>query len=469
MSVETTEATHPAGPAEPAAVRQSLSTAAARTLATTTKTPPQMQGITARWLVKMLPWVQISGGTYRVNRKVSYDDGDDRIGFVKTGSQVRVIPQGLRGLGVLRDYPDGALLDELAGLFDQVEYETGAVIARAGTPVDRIFLIAHGRVQRLGVGQYGELTVLGTLSDGDHFGHHPAPDSLWKETTRAAVPCVLMTLTRERFNQVMSRTPALAEHFQRYLEAERRGALEIALSAGHHGEARLPGTYVDYEIDPREYELSVAQTVLRIHSRVADLYNQPMNQTEQQLRLTIEALRERQEDELINNRDFGLLHNTDYDQRIHPYSGAPTPDDMDELLCRRRGSQFFLAHPRTIAAFGRECSRRGLYPDPVEVQGQKIQSWRGVPIFPCSKIPISKEQTSSVLVLRTGEENEGVVGLHQTGLPDEYLPGMNVRFMGINDQAVISYLVSAYYSAAILVPDAVGILENVNVSHVADS
>ncbi|WP_441247526.1 family 2B encapsulin nanocompartment shell protein [Kitasatospora sp. McL0602] len=465
MSVEAMSAeTTPATPQQ-----QSLSTAVARNLATTTKTPPQMQGITARWLLRMLPWVQISGGTYRVNRKLSYSDGDDRIGFVKTGSQVRVIPQGLRGLGLLRDFGDDALLDELAGLFDQVEFDTGEVIARAGTPVDRIFLIAHGRVQRLGLGQYGEMTALGMLSDGDHFGHEVSPESVWRETTRAEVPCVLMTLTRARFDQVVARNEALQAHIEQYLDAERRGTAEIKLAAGHSGEHQLPGTYVDYELDPREYELSVAQTVLRIHSRVADLYNHPMNQTEQQLRLTMEALKERQEHELINNRDFGLLHNADYDQRIHPYSGPPTPDDFDELLCRRRGSQFFLAHPRTIAAFGRECTKRGVYPEPLDVQGHKIVSWRGVPVFPCDKIPISKECTSSVIVLRTGEDNEGVVGLHQTGLPDEYLPGMNVRFMGINDQAVISYLVSAYYSAAILVPDAIGILENVGISHASEA
>ncbi|MGH3793197.1 MAG: Crp/Fnr family transcriptional regulator, partial [Pseudonocardiaceae bacterium] len=59
--------------------------------------------------------------------------------------------------------------------------------------------------------------------------------------------------------------------------------------------------------------------------------------------------------------------------------------------------------------------------------------------------------------------DHGVVGLHQTGIPDEVQPGLNVRFMGINDKAIISYLVSAYYSAAVLVPDALGILENVEI------
>ena len=58
-----------------------------------------------------------------------------------------------------------------------------------------------------------------------------------------------------------------------------------------------------------------------------------------------------------------------------------------------------------------------------------------------------------------------MVGLHQTGIPDEYRPGLSVRFMGINDQAVINYLVSAYYSAAVLVPDALGILEDVEIGH----
>ena len=90
-----------------------------------------------------------------------------------------------------------------------------------------------------------------------------------------------------------------------------------------------------------------------------------------------------------------------------------------------------------------------------------VPAWRGVPILPCPVIPISEHNTSSVLVLRTGQDNQGVVGLHQTGIPDEYEPGLNVRFMGIDEKAVISYLVSTYFSAAVLVPDAIGMLENV--------
>jgi hypothetical protein len=246
--------------------------------------------------------------------------------------------------------------------------------------------------------------------------------------------------------------------------ANKHGEAEIELSAGHDGEVDLPGTFVDYDTAPREYELSVAQTVLRVHTRVADLYNQPMDQVEQQLRLTIEALRERQEHEMINNKAFGLLHNADLKQRVQTRSGPPTPDDFDDLLASVwKDPGFFLAHPKTIAAFGRECSKRGIYPNSVDLGGHQVPSWRGVPILPCGKIPVTETATSSVLLMRTGEQAQGVVGLHQTGLPDEYQPGLSVRFMNVSEKAILSYLVSAYYSCAILVPDALAVLENAEI------
>lgn len=49
-------------------LQRSVTTATARKLATTTKTAPQMGSITPRLLLKLLPWVQVSGGTFRVNR-----------------------------------------------------------------------------------------------------------------------------------------------------------------------------------------------------------------------------------------------------------------------------------------------------------------------------------------------------------------------------------------------------------------
>ncbi|HET7501821.1 MAG TPA: hypothetical protein VFK02_12480 [Kofleriaceae bacterium] len=136
------------------------------------------------------------------------------------------------------------------------------------------------------------------------------------------------------------------------------------------------------------------------------------------------------------------MHNADLKQRIPTRKGPPTPDDMDEILSRRRKSQLILAHPRAIAAFTQECSRRGVYPTDVEVMGTRARVWRGVPILPCDKIPISEARTTSILVMRMGVENQGVIGLHHTGLPDEIEPGLSVRRMTINDQAIAEYLVT---------------------------
>ncbi|RZB14921.1 cyclic nucleotide-binding domain-containing protein [Streptomyces sp. F001] len=450
--------------------QQSLGTAAARNLATTTKSVPQMQEISSRWLLRMLPWVDVQGGTYRVNRRLSYAVGDGRITFVQTGDRVEVIPAELGELPALRSYEDEEVLTDLARRCVQREIAAGEVIAGFGNQTDEVYLLAHGRVEKIGTGPYGEDESLGVLADGAYLGDQVLldPDAIWEYTARAITACTVLVLSRRDVEQVAERADSLREHLRqrRTIPPQRTnkyGEKEIDLAAGHSGEPDIPHTFVDYEARPREYELSVAQTVLRIHTRVADLYNQPMNQTEQQLRLTVEALKERQEHELINNREFGLLHNCEYDQRIQPHDGVPGPDDMDELLSRRRSTKMFLAHPRAIAAFGRELSRRGLVPETIDVGGNRIPTWRGVPIYPCNKIPVTEARTSSIIAMRLGEADQGVIGLRQSGLPDEIEPSLSVRFMGINEQAIIKYLVTAYYSAAVLVPDALGVLENVEI------
>lgn len=449
----------------------SLSTAAARKLATTTKTAPQMQGITSRWLLRVLPWVQVRGGSYRVNRRLTYTMGDGRVSFTNVGATVQVIPQELCELPLFHGFNDESVLKALASRFVQKEFAAGEAIVSAGQPADQIVLIAHGKVNKVGAGKYGDQTTLGVLIDGDHFSYQALLESqdYWQFSMQAVTKCIVLVLSQLAFEELVSQSESLRAHIEQFKAKpqhaqDRYGQAAIALAAGHKGEPELPTTFVDYELNPREYELSVAQTVLRVHTRVADLYNEPMNQTEQQLKLTIEELRERQEHEMINNREFGLLHNADLSQRIPTRSGPPTPDDLDELLTRRRNPQYLLAHPRAIAAFGRECNRLGLYPQSIDMGGHMVPTWRGIPLLPCNKIPISKTQTTSIIVLRTGENNQGVVGLHPSGLPDEYEPGLNVRFMGINEKAIMSYLVSSYFSAAVLIPDALGVLEDVEVS-----
>lgn len=241
-------------------------------------------------------------------------------------------------------------------------------------------------------------------------------------------------------------------------------------------EADLPHTFPDYTENPQEISLSLIQTILKINTRVSDLYNMPLNQIQEQMRLTVEAISERQEWELINNKDFGLIHTVAPEMRVSSRKGLPTPDDLDELLAKVwKKPAFFLAHPRAIAAFGRECTRRGVPPATINLFGSPFITWRGVPLIPCDKLQINGRTktaasgSTNILLMRVGEAEQGVIGLHQPGIPDEqYKPSLSVKFGGIDNKGIAHYVMSLYFSLALLTNDALGMLENVEVGYYYD-
>jgi hypothetical protein len=244
------------------------------------------------------------------------------------------------------------------------------------------------------------------------------------------------------------------------------GKVEVA--CGNQDESELPQTFVDYEEKPREYVLNTVSTVLDVHTRISDLYNSPHDQIKEQLRLTIETIKEQQEGELINNKEYGLLSSVAKSQRISTRTGAPQPDDLDELITKVwKEPAFFLTHPLAIAAFGRECTRRGVPPPTVSLFGSQFLTWRGLPLIPSDKVPVENGKTS-ILLLRVGAQRQGVVGLFQPGLVGEQSPGLSVRFMGIGRNAISSYLISLYCSLAVLTDDALAVLENVEVGKYHD-
>jgi hypothetical protein len=247
-----------------------------------------------------------------------------------------------------------------------------------------------------------------------------------------------------------------------------KDAESIDVACPPRDESELPQTFVPYEEQPREYFLNSVATVVDIHTRVSDLYSSPYDQIKEQLRLAVETIKERQESELINSADYGMLANTAHSQRISTISGPPTPDDLDELITAVwKEPAFFLTHPKAIAAFGRECTRRGVPPATVSLFGSQFLTWRGLPLVPSDKVPVEGSKTK-VLLLRTGEKRQGVVGLFQPGLTGEQSPGLSVRFMGINRSAIASYLISLYCSLAVLTDDALAVLDDVEVDKFHD-
>lgn len=230
------------------------------------------------------------------------------------------------------------------------------------------------------------------------------------------------------------------------------------------GEA-LPVAFSDYDPQPREYVLTSVTTTIEVDTRISDLFRSPMDQVKEQLSLTVEKLKEKQENEVLNNKGYGLLNNVDPEMRLKPRKGPPTPDDLDSLISLVwKEPTFFLAHPRAIAAFGRECTRRGVPPPTITLFGSPFLTWRGLPLVPCDKIPVKGNKTD-LLLMRTGERKRGVVGLFQPGLPGEVSPSLSVRMMGINQAGAATYLLSLYCAVAVLTHDALGVLEGVTIDH----
>ncbi len=465
-------------------LQRSVTTSVARNLATTTKTAPKMMSITPRWLLSMLPWVQVNGGTYRVNRTKVELAKAERIAVDISNGVASFSPEGLRSVPLFSKLPD-AIISRMASSFKTEEVSLGNKLISEGEDGNKFFVIAQGQVEVLSKGVHGSDLRIALLSDGEHFGETDlVSDKPSDVTIRTITPCILLSISRKDLDSALAEVAnaadefkkAIAEHLELRSTVNRYGERNIDLVSGFAENVEIPETFVDYSANPREYSLSTVQTIVRVHTRVSDLYNDPYNQLEEQMRLTIEGIKERQEWELINSKKFGLIHSVDPSMRISTRYGAPTPDDLDELLALVwKKPAFFLAHPKAIAAFERECTWRGVPPVTVDLFGFPVITWRGVPLIPCDKLEMKSRYqsnqwfgTTSILLLRVGEADQGVVGLHQTGIPGEIMPSLSARLMGLDSLGVASYLLTLYFSCAVLTDDALGVLENVEVGYYHD-
>ena len=465
-------------------LQRSVTTAVARNLTTTTKTNPKMMSITPRWLLSQLPWVQVTGGTYRVNRTKRELSKAERIEIDVTGAGSTFQPESLRSVPLFSQLPD-SLLTRMTARFKSEEVSLGNKLVVEGEERNKFFIIAQGQVEVLSKGAHGSDLRIALLTEGEYFGETElVTDRSSEVTVRTITPCVFLSLSRKDLDSILSELPSLNDEFKRAVDehlellstVNRYGERNIDLVSGFAENIEIPETFVDYSATPREYSLSSIQTVVRVHTRVSDLYNNPHDQLAEQMRLTIEGIKERQEWELINSRKFGLLHSADPSMRISTRYGTPTPADLDELLALVwKKPAFFLAHPKAIAAFGRECTWRGVPPQTINLFGTQVITWRGIPLIPTDKLEIksrfSSNQwlgTTSIILVRVGEADQGVVGLHQVGIPGEILPSLSARLMKTDNLGVASYLLSLYFSLAVLTDDALAVLENVEVGFYHD-
>ncbi|MFB9836983.1 Crp/Fnr family transcriptional regulator, partial [Actinoallomurus acaciae] len=73
----------------------------------------------------------------------------------------------------------------------------------------------------------------------------------WDFTAKAQTKCIVLSLSREAFDELAGQSEELRDHLAGLRDQERpaqnrHGEAAIALASGHAGEPVLPGTFVDY-------------------------------------------------------------------------------------------------------------------------------------------------------------------------------------------------------------------------------
>lgn len=456
--------------------QQKQSPGSKRVRASITNSPLMAAGITPQWLLKMLPWLEIKAEVYRVLcQKIALPD------IPKMQLPVKELNNDIKDHH-LKELPffqglEPTIIDELAQQFTLEEYDANQYIIREGEKGDKFYILLKGEAEAYKTESHINRVHLAVYEAGDVFGEIALLKGIQRiATIKTLTDCQVLSLNADSFAEMVERVPLIKENTLEMMN--RRIALKeeghrSGEESNHLEEKKdLTETSVEYKGEPREYPLNIIRRVLHINTQVTHGRQEPHKALNQQLRLTVEAMKERQEWEIINNSQYGLLNQIAPSQQIQTRFGPPSPDDLDELISKVwKEPAFFLAHPKAIAAFGRECTRCGISPVTVKLHGSSFMTWRGIPLVPCDKLLINgtthTEQlygTTNLLLLRVGEERQGVIGLLQTGIENEESPGLSVRCMGVDARSTASYLVTMYFNTVVLTADAIGVLKDVKIS-----
>lgn len=252
----------------------------------------------------------------------------------------------------------------------------------------------------------------------------------------------------------------------------------LKASHSHPDQTPVESSAALYETAPREIRLQPVQSIVKIPNRVPALYSDHHDQLQSQLRVNSEFIYETAENMVFNHPDYGLLNNVAPRMQFQA-EGPPTPDVLDDLLALAwRRPDLFVMHPDTLAELRKQANAQSLRLEEVEIFGSSFSTWRGLPIVPSNKLHLvadegtrgsgekgkgkegkGKEGTArvrgiartSILVMRLGEAKQGIVYLCPKGVEGNLRqPSITVDFMGLDDQAMLRYLLTAYTAVAVL-------------------
>lgn len=451
--------------------RKSISIDSAEQLSITTNTIPLIPSLSPRWLLRFLEWVDVETGIYRINT-ISYVSDILKLEFSKNKE---VGLEVLKSINLFKNLPDILLME----VIEQMEWKETVpkeIIIKEGDVGDGLYIILHGEFIVSVLGNQNQSVQVKTLTTGDFFGEISLLENIPRQATiTSKTQGDLIFLNKEVFKKIVHNPKSYEELKHTVFERKKElflinqyGEVQAPLIAGQTGEPLLPRGFANLSEKPREIHLSSIQTIIGLHERIHDVYNVPYSQLAQQLRITIENMLEKEEWEIINNEDFGLLHNVDPFMQTSTREGPPTPDDLDALISLVwKQPTFFLAHPRVISAFSKECTRRRIPPRTRTYFGSTFLTWRGIPFIPTDKLAIdysTGKPLSEILLMRVGQKNQGVIGLHKAKLKSNNISSLSVKLMNLDKHSIANYLLTKYVSASVQVPDALGLLKNVIVT-----
>src|ERR1700678_2838567 len=200
-----------------------LSVPAARTLSHPTLTVPQMLAESPRWLLHLLPWLNIQGGVYQVNRRRIVLRQSDRIATTFVDDKASLDANALRALSLLRTANE-PLLTAISGALVEERRGAGEDLYKAGDTGEKFYIIVRGKVEIATTDAHGEKLRLALYGDGDFFGETALLND-WRHTTTAQtlIPSVFLTLERARFRALLESSPALRSGFEELTRARDGG------------------------------------------------------------------------------------------------------------------------------------------------------------------------------------------------------------------------------------------------------
>jgi len=100
-----------------------------------------MMSITPRYLLSMLPWVQVDGGTYRVNRTKVELSKAERIGVDLSAGSESLSAESLRSVPLFSKLPE-SIISRMATGFKTEEVSLGNQLIVEGEDRSKFFIIA---------------------------------------------------------------------------------------------------------------------------------------------------------------------------------------------------------------------------------------------------------------------------------------------------------------------------------------